>query len=259
MDTMFILKKLAGAALMPFPLAMTCIAIGSLAAFTVFWRNVGRILVLLGMILILLTSNSGIANYILARLEHDPAIETARETAPQKQQAHIIVVLGGGHIPDPQLATESRLSGPSLARVICAVKLYRSLGRAKLILSGGSLFDAHAEAETMAELARELGVPQADMLLDTASNDTADQALAMRSLVGKVPFYLVTSAAHMPRSLALFNNQQLFPIPVPTDYAGRTLEDHSPAWWLPTISAMAKHERTFHEIFGLWWLRLGRH
>ena len=74
--------------------------------------------------------------------------------------------------------------------------------------------------------------------------------------LGNAPFYLVTSATHMPRSLGLFRHRGLRPVPAPTDFL-----DNGIAWrafdtWLPNAQALAVTTRSVHEWYGLLWGRL---
>ena len=54
----------------------------------------------------------------------------------------------------------------------------------------------------MARVDREIGVPEGDIILESKSEDTMDEALFIKPIVGNVPFVLVTTASHIPRSMA---------------------------------------------------------
>ena len=105
-------------------------------------------------------------------------------------------------------------------RIPVAVDLYKA-GRAnKIMVCGGKLRDfpggKHSEAEHMRQAALELGVAEADILLENASLNTVEnirfglaelqQALGLNH-VNRV--LLVTTAYHMRRSLAIARH--LFP------------------------------------------------
>ena len=53
------------------------------------------------------------------------------------------------------------------------------------------------------KVAQALGVAQQDMVLESESRDTEESAKAVAPIVQKDPFLLVTSASHMPRSMAM--------------------------------------------------------
>jgi uncharacterized SAM-binding protein YcdF (DUF218 family) len=60
-------------------------------------------------------------------------------------------------------------------------ELYQRLPGRKIILSGGSLYQPISEAETMARVVKELGVAPQDILLESASADTEDQARLVKA------------------------------------------------------------------------------
>lgn len=73
-------------------------------------------------------------------------------------------------------------------------------------MSGGGVFDPVSNAEIMARVAMEIGVPERDIILESKSKDTKDEARFIKPIVGNEPFVLVTTASHIPRSMALFKN-----------------------------------------------------
>ena len=70
-------------------------------------------------------------------------------------------------------------------------------------------------------VARFMGVSGEDMIIESASKDTGEQARLIKPIVGTAPFVLVTSAIHMPRSMALFEKLGMSPIPGPAGSTSR--------------------------------------
>ncbi|HEY9077686.1 MAG TPA: YdcF family protein [Anaerolineaceae bacterium] len=143
---------------------------------------------------------------------------------PNLPTAEVIVVLGGGtetNLP-PRPATELNNAGD---RVLYAYRLYEARKAQNLLLSGGSIasFDQRASspAEEMAELLRLMKVPESALWLETASRNTYENAYNSYQILHQKNInriLLVTSAMHMPRSVALFKKQGFEVIPAPTDY-----------------------------------------
>ena len=127
-------------------------------------------------------------------------------------------MLGGGHVSDPRLPANSQISAAALGRVVEGVRLHKAVPGSKLLLSGGAVFDPVPEAEVMAQIAVLLGVKPQDIRLESDSRDTAEEAEIIAKMIGREKFILVTSAAHMPRSMALFRRRGLQPIPAPADF-----------------------------------------
>jgi uncharacterized SAM-binding protein YcdF (DUF218 family) len=110
-------------------------------------------------------------------------------------------------------------------RVIEGVRVYRLLGDPLLVVSGGDLrrFDPpRPAAAAMRNAAVGLGVPPERIATEVQSLTTREQALFLSRLLADrhiSRLVLVTSAVHMPRSLAVFRASGLDPVPSASDLA----------------------------------------
>jgi uncharacterized SAM-binding protein YcdF (DUF218 family) len=165
-----------------------------------------------------------------------------------------VVVLGSGASCDPNLPIANRIDPSGLFRLLEGVRLKKEYPQSKLLLSGGSNTLVKS-AEQMAEIALEMGIPQEDLVLETASFDTEDQALLVKSIVKNDGFILVTSASHMPRSMALFEREGMHPIPAPSEYLVR---QNCPGCYpqMPGVRGLEQSTAAFYEYLGLAWLKL---
>jgi uncharacterized SAM-binding protein YcdF (DUF218 family) len=144
--------------------------------------------------------------------------------AEELPKAEAIVVLGGGtdSAQYPRQIVEVNGAGD---RVLYAGWLYHQGAAPNLLLSGGYvayLGERDAPANEMADLLLMLGVPEDALWLEPDSRNTYENALYSREILereGIKRIILVTSALHMPRSVALFEKQGLEVIPAPADYA----------------------------------------
>jgi uncharacterized SAM-binding protein YcdF (DUF218 family) len=108
--------------------------------------------------------------------------------------------------------------------------------------------------DVLASLLVALGVPRASVELDNEGVNTAASAQNVRRLVGDAPFYLVTSAGHLPRAMAVFGAARLQPLPAPTDHRlPRSVDDGG--WFLSPFHLQAS-DLAVHERVGAWWYRL---
>jgi len=120
-----------------------------------------------------------------------------------------------------------------------------------LLLSGGGVPGGTSEAELMASMARDLGVPAERLSLERQSDTTFEQARNIGRLLGEKdqrPIYLVTSALHMPRALATFTASGLAVCALPVDFR-RVYPD----WYeflVPQLTALAKTSDVAHEVLG---------
>ncbi|MHB8763765.1 MAG: YdcF family protein [Deferrisomatales bacterium] len=178
-------------------------------------------------------------------------LETAFPAPGPEATAEAAVVLAG--TVNLALSTPERVEFYDRPeRIIEGARLVKA-GRARwLVISGGSgdprRPDA-VEAEFLARTARELGVDPAVILIQGRSRTTREDALYTAPLLkerGLTRFFLVTSAFHLPRAVALFRQQGLDPIPYPVDHRvspDRDVFTWVPAAWALELSTLAVHER----------------
>jgi uncharacterized SAM-binding protein YcdF (DUF218 family) len=110
-------------------------------------------------------------------------------------------------------------------RVLYAAWLYRQGKAPYVLLTGGRiawLGTGDSPAGDMASLLELMGVPPDAIWLESESRNTYENAVNSRQILeakGIQRILLVTSAMHMPRSVALFRKQGLEVIPAPTDFS----------------------------------------
>lgn len=175
-------------------------------------------------------------------------------------QADAIVVLGG-HIqgnrgnwflPYDKLTVRSR---EALAQA-----LYQAGKAPLIILSGGALEGPIGDTNNMARFLIQNGIPESAILLETTSQNTFENAeLTQKTLsaLAKKRILLVTSALHMPRSMAAFEKQPIdvtaAPLPVQI-----TLPLSRPLHvWQPDLLTLEASRSIIKEYVGLfvYWLR----
>ncbi|MBI5307630.1 MAG: YdcF family protein [Planctomycetes bacterium] len=260
---MFLLKKIIAQFLTPTTVCLEVMIAGMILLLFTRRQRAGKIIITIGICLFTLLSYPAISRMLIRPLEHryqplflSTAPNTANDAAASA--ARWIVVLGGGHITDPKIPVTSQLSSASLVRTIEAVRLHRKIPGSKLIVSGGKVFDVHPEAETMATLAQEIGVRPEDVVLESESMDTADQAQRIKPIIGNDVFVLVTSAVHIPRAMALFAKLGMRPIPAPTDYDAPERQALSLGDFFPSPGSLVGSHSALHEYLGIIWSWLRR-
>jgi uncharacterized SAM-binding protein YcdF (DUF218 family) len=256
---MFLLKKIVAPFFSPVALSLGLLILGLFLLWASRRRvRLGKVLVSLGTLLLLLCSSPLISSHLVTPLERAyPALLHPEALSRQGQNPGSapvwIVVLGGGHNSDPQLPPNSQISQAALGRVVEGVRLYRAIPGSKLLVSGGGAFDPVPEARVMAEIALSLGVKSQDLILENASRDTADQAAIIAAMLHGQPIILVTSAAHMPRAMALFAKRGIHPIPALADYLYRVPQGTGPGKYFPNAGSLGQTETALHEYLGLAW------
>ena len=180
----------------------------------------------LSLFILFFSSNPIVSNKLMSSLEW--------QYFPPKPMptADAIVVLGGATVPAiaPRPWVEVGEAGD---RILYAARLYNQGRAPKLILSGGRVHwrgnsGDQSEADDMKALAMAMNVPEKDIILEGSSLNTRQNAVNVKKIleaqsIGSV--LLVTSAVHMPRSVAIFKKLNIEVIPAPTDYLVTTPPD----------------------------------
>lgn len=244
---MFVLKKIIGAAIMPFSVGALMLLLGLVLLWFTRRQVLGRVIVTAGTVFLLVVGCAPLSNELVRTLEAPyPPLTDTRSV----QDVRWVVVLGSGHVSDPGRPPTLKLTGQALARLTEGIRLHRSLPGSRLILSGGALWDSVPHATVLAEAAAAMGVSPHAIVAEPRPRDTDDEARLISERVGSDPFILVTSASHMPRALALFRAHGARPIPAPTDYAHQPDFVVRPESFLPTAGGLRNSERAVKEYVG---------
>jgi uncharacterized SAM-binding protein YcdF (DUF218 family) len=200
-----------------YPLGLACVLL-VFALILGKHRRIRNILVIACLAVLYLASNRWVAYGLAQSLEW-------QYLPPEKlPNVQAIVVLGGGTESQqyPRPTVEINAAGD---RILYAAQLCRQGVAPILLLSGGSIDwqdgDGGTPAEDMAAILKEIGIPESSLWLQNRSQNTHDDAIFSADMLKQADIQkivLVTSAAHMPRSVALFKHQGLEVIPAPVDY-----------------------------------------
>ncbi|MES1204441.1 MAG: ElyC/SanA/YdcF family protein [Pseudomonadota bacterium] len=240
--TMFA-KQLISYLVLPLPVVLIILVVGVVLLWFTSRQRAGKIVVTVGVGLALLFSWPVATRLLVSPLR---LFAPLSDFAPARD-ARWIVVLGGGFSSRTDAPPTSRLSSASLGRLVEGIRLQRQLPASKLVLSGGRASGDVPLAEVMAQAALSLGVRRADMVLETRTDDTEDEARLIRGIVGDDRFVLVTSSTHMRRAMRLFENRGMKPIAAPADAAAGGTS------WLPSGGSLVVAEQADHEYVGMLW------
>ncbi|MEO1619860.1 MAG: YdcF family protein [Cyanobacteria bacterium J06632_3] len=217
---MFFLSKLLPLFVYPLGVSILLLILGLIWLWQHPKRASGAIA--LAIFILFFTSNPAVSKKLVSTLEQQYLPPDPMPTADA------IVVLGGATAPplEPRPWVEVLESGD---RILYGARLY-SQGRApKLVLSGGRIpwrgGSGSSEADDMKAIAMAMNVPEADILLEGQSLNTRQNAVNTQVILQNESIdsvLLVTSAIHMPRSVAIFKKLGINVIPAPTDYLAPT-------------------------------------
>ena len=245
---MFVLKQFLKQLILP-PVSWLLL----LVVVLIFWRRrwARKLLVVIFCLIAIL--HSGIVGRAL-RYPLESRYTSVIDPA-QAEPYDAIVVLTGGSIPAGGLIPFPTIEVAMFRRLDEAWRLYR-IRRKPIVVSGGHV-NPFTPAANENQIARNYlirwGVPPADVLGEERSRDTFESALEIQKLLkqkGWRRYLLVTSAAHMPRSVLAFSARAPEPIPVPGDFSLRAFE-LTPLDLLPSLGAARAIAESLHEYLGL--------
>lgn len=221
----FWLKKLIAYWLTPVAASLALLVIGLVLSRSAKRGRLGRAILTATTIALLLLCNKFFSTWLVRPLEtRYPAVpEFVGSTVPAPIAAcRYVAVLGGGNADTPGLSALNELSVSARARLVEAVRILRVLPKARLLVSGPASPDGSVTHATMLERsAVSLGIDPARIQRIENARDTEDESQAVKHFAGDAPVVLVTSAWHMPRSMALFRSAGVRAIPAPTDYTSQ--------------------------------------
>ena len=231
MEFTFILKKIVSLFIMPLPIF---VLIGLLGLIFLYKNNIKKAKIFLSVSLmgIIIISSKPFASELLLPLESQ---YQSLKVIPNDVK-HILLLGGDRH-----------------NRAWEALRLYNLIPNSKIITSGYSFKGNTPEAVLTAKLLIASGVKKEDIVIHSIPKDTLEEALYVKKVLKDKKFILITSAYHMPRSIATFNSVGLYPIASATNYLIKPKEGG-----LKFISGnnLLQTERAWHEYIGLLWNKI---
>jgi uncharacterized SAM-binding protein YcdF (DUF218 family) len=246
----FVLKKIISTFLMPLPLGVLFILLGIFFLTKQKYRR-AKYLLTFSVLWLFVFSYSPVVDTLLYQIESSyPTLKKA------PQESKYIYLLGGGHNDDERLPITSQVSSESVVRLTEAIRLYRELeNKPKIIVSGYSGPYSNTPHATMQNrLAQALGIPKTDIIISPEPQDTEEEAINAKNIIGSRKFILVTSAYHMKRSMIWFEKQGLHPTPAPT-YHQATNKNYKYTDILSS-HALMNSRVIFHEVLGMLWQKI---
>jgi uncharacterized SAM-binding protein YcdF (DUF218 family) len=242
----FLLKKFISFFIEPVGLILTLLVFG---IYYFYAKNENRAekFFLSSFILLFLFAYPPFANYLVSGLENQYA------KYDYKERIEYIHVLGNSHDTDKSQPISSQISDAGVKRVIEGIIIHNHIPNSKIIFTGYEGQTDISNAQMNARLAKELNVSRSDILINPLPKDTKEEALFTKTVVGKQPFVLVTSASHMPRAMMLFESLGMHPIAAPTNFYRTEFRGYLRA---PDAHALYISTIAIHEYIGIVWGKL---
>ena len=243
----FALSKLLLFLLKPLTWMAACLIAGLLARNPIRKKR----FLLAALALLLVFGNAALFNEVMLRWEgHMQPLDK-----PGKRGTAI--VLGGYASWDP-VRRRGQLTEAG-DRLFGAIRLYHSGHVNKLLITGGAgdLFQKQrSEATYVRQMLQEAGVPDSAIFAEAASRNTHENALFTRKLCDSLridgPYYLLTSASHMPRSVGCFQKAGMETIPYPQHFISKAGRGYNfQDYVLPSAGILFQWEALLKEWMGM--------
>ncbi|MGE0699417.1 MAG: YdcF family protein, partial [Hyphomicrobiaceae bacterium] len=220
---LFALSKILGFLALPSTLLWLMLIAGLARArsYRALRARSGRRLAALAATFMLVAGLTPLASWLLVPLENRfPVLSVAEGSRDYAG----IIVLGGGEDGRASVLRGQLNINEAGDRITEGVVLARRLPEAKLVFTGGVgtlIKDEPGGAAAVGAYWRAAGVAEERIVIESRSRNTVENAVLTRALLSPKPderFLLVTSAAHMPRSVGVFRKAGFDVVAYPVDY-----------------------------------------
>ena len=207
-----------------------------------------RFFLFLAFIILIVTSNPIVGNYLMQKLEHPYKPISSYSIS----KADAIVMLSGV-LKKIEIKNNAKYEFGEANRFLSSIDLINQNKANKLIYTAGKvpwIENRKPEGYILKNKAISLGVPQEKILVTENVINTYEESIAVTKLIPKnSSIILVTSAFHMNRSKYLFEKNGFVVIPFPVDFRSSTT-DISIFSILPSLNAMKKVSTFIKEKIG---------
>jgi uncharacterized SAM-binding protein YcdF (DUF218 family) len=257
---MWLVKRLLEVGLSPLGVTTLLLAGGLLLSLRRRPSRAGCRLLAVGAGLFLVWLFSPLAELAIRPLEvqYTPLLQ------PPAVAVDRIVVLAGYGERHPAIPVTSNVSHQTLCNMAEGIRLYHLMAGTKVLLSGGSgRREDPPVAGIMADFLRAMGVPAHDILIEGQSQNTYENLVYVKQMIGTQPFVLVAAACDLPRAMAVAYKLGMRPVAAPAciwtlqhygDDLG--LSQVLGGFTTPSLGRLGRLQWAFHEYVGYVWYKL---
>ena len=231
--------------ILPFFLSPLGVSLSLLILFF-FYRK--KLFVFLSLIILLISSNPLVANYLTMRLE-----EPYYPIPVQNIKKHDFVVVLSGMIHQVGNKNFKKYEWGDPDRFYAGIELIKNKKASNLIFTAGQLpwtENWKPEGYILKDKAVNMGIPEENIFVTDKVKNTYEESVAVLKLIPKnTSIILVTSTFHMKRSKYLFEKQGFNITPFPVDFnissSNFTFLD-----LIPSVSSLQKTSTFIRENIG---------
>ncbi len=125
----------------------------------------------------------------------------------------------------------------------------------EIIISGTDpILESSTEALAVKNFFMNRGIPEEIITIEGESRNTKENVENVSKIVGEEPFFLVTSAYHMTRSVREFERHNAEPIPSAADFKRKRMS-YGVLDFMPHSQSIRNADRAVHEYLGMAYYR----
>jgi len=241
-----------------YPLGLGLLLLAAALLISIWRRGWCALLLAFCFLLLWIPSTPAFSDYLLSSLEMD----YSPQKITQYPEAGSIVILSGAV---SKIGLERVRADANFDRLLQGWRLYKADKAEYIVVSGGNISwmtkrKARTGAARMAEMLRQLGVPEARIISEGKSRNTRENAVYTAQLLqdkGVDKVLLCTSALHLRRAKACFEQSGIHVVPVPAAYEYSFYKKASLLDYLPQAMALENSTKCCKEYLGIvyYWLR----
>lgn len=219
----------------------------AIASYVIQLKKISTVLFIMAVSIYFVLGSGPVSQLLLSSLEYEyPVYEPSDYN---RKTISTIVVLTGTAEAKPNTPLSSHLNKSSAYRALEARRIYLLHPDSKILISGlGSTPDI------LKSVMLSMDIPESNITVENKSATTYESANNLGQFLNDKTFILVTSAGHMPRSMATFESQGMKPVPAPTEFM--TKKNIFAAQYLPIPRHIIYSELAIHEYLGIFWYRI---
>jgi len=204
----------------------------------------------ISLILISLITYSCSCNFFVSPLIHTLENNFSKVSEKNIEQSDIYILLGGG------ISTNKALSSfptkNAYPRLLKTIELYNKKQKPIYISGGKSFNNKESESSIYKKILIDSGISKEDIFIEESSRNTAENSKYIKEIMHNNNFksgILITSAYHMPRSMAIFKDDSLIFYPESAGYL-ENISNKKFLNYLPNFENLSIFNIVLHEYIG---------
>lgn len=166
------------------------------------------------------------------------------------EKSDIYILLGGGILTNTQLG--SLPTTGAYPRILKTIELYNKEPKPIYISGGKGFNNKESESSIYKKILISSGIDKNNIFIEEKSRNTAENSKYIKEIMhinNLKSGILITSAYHMPRSMAIFKDKSLIFYPASTGYLGN-ISNKKILNYLPRFNNLSTFNIALHEYIG---------